>query len=111
MLSRRSAALLPVVALVLSCMPLRASKASFHIGVCTPTVAQSEDTLRGAEQLIKEYVSVTKGGMIRHVTFPDDFMSQQETVITSLVSLADDPRMKVVVASEAIPGVGLPWHP
>ena len=105
MLSRPSAALLPVVALVLSCMPLRASKASFHIGVCTPTVAQSEDTLRGAEQLIKEYGSVAKGGMIRHVTFPDDFMSQQETVITSMVSLADDPRMKVVVASEAIPGV------
>jgi hypothetical protein len=32
-------------------------------------------------------------------------MSQQETVISNLVSLADDPRMKVVVACQAIPGV------
>jgi hypothetical protein len=68
-------------------------------------VAQSEDALRGAEQLIREYGSVARGGMIRHLTFPDDFMSQQETVITNLVSLADDPRMKVVVACESIPGV------
>jgi hypothetical protein len=105
MLFRPSAALLPVVALALSCMPSAASKAAFHIGVCTPTVAQSEDALRGAEQLIREYGSVARGGMIRHLTFPDDFMSQQETVITNLVSLADDPRMKVVVACESIPGV------
>jgi hypothetical protein len=77
----------------------------FHIGVCTETVAQQEDDLRGAERLIKEYGSVAKGGMIRHVTYPDDFMSQQETVISNLVSLADDPLMKVVVSCNALPGV------
>ena len=77
----------------------------FHIGVCTETVTQSEDDLRGAEQLIKEYGSVTNGGMIRHITYPDDFMSQQETVISNLVSLADDPLMKVVVTCNALPGV------
>ena len=81
--------------------------------MCTQTVAQSEDELRGAEQLIQEYGSVAKGGMIRHITYPDDFMSQQETVITNLVSLADDPKMKVIVASQAIPGRGrgVPAHP
>ena len=77
----------------------------FHIGVCTETVAQQEDDLRGAERLIKEYGSVTNGGMIRHITYPDDFMSQQETVISTLVSLADDPLMKVVVTCNALPGV------
>jgi hypothetical protein len=107
MLLKPGTVLLSAVTLLISCVPLFAakSKASFHIGVCTPTVAQSEDSLRGAEQLIKEYGSVSRGGMIRHITFPDDFMSQQETILTSLVSLADDPRMKVVVACEAIPGV------
>jgi len=91
--------------LLVSCESRPAGGAGFHIGVCTGTVTQQEDDLRGAEQLIKEYGSVAKGGMVRHLTFPDDFMSQQETVISSLVSLADDPRMKVVVACQAIPGV------
>ena len=54
---------------------------------------------------MKEYGSAAKGGMIRHITYPDDFMSQQETVITNLVSLADDPLMKVVVVCQSIPGV------
>jgi len=98
-------ALFAAVALTLCGAPSWAAKARFHIGICTPTVAQSEDTLRGAEQLIREYGAVGRGGMIRHITFPDDFMSQQETVVTSLVALADDPRMKAVVACEAIPGV------
>jgi hypothetical protein len=79
--------------------------AKFHIGVCTETVTQSEDDLRGAEQLIKEYGSVNNGGMVRHITYPDDFMSQQETVISNIVSLADDPLMKVVVTCNALPGV------
>jgi hypothetical protein len=43
--------------------------------------------------------------MIRHISYPDDFMSQQETVISNLVSLADDPLMKVVVVCQGIPGV------
>jgi hypothetical protein len=91
--------------LLVSCEARPAAGAGFHIGVCTGTVTQQEDDLRGAEQLIKEHGSVAKGGMVRHLTFPDDFMSQQETVISSLVSLADDPRMKVVVVCQAIPGV------
>jgi len=79
-------------------------KAKFHIGVVTGTVSQSEDDLRGAEQLIKEYGSVKDGGMIQHITYPDDFMSQQETFISSLVAFADDPLMKAIVVNNAIPG-------
>jgi len=99
------AALLPSFMLMFSGGALSAAKAPFHIGVCTETVTQSEDDLRGAEQLIKEYGSVANGGMVRHITYPDDFMSQQETVISNLVSLADDPLMKVVVTCNALPGV------
>jgi hypothetical protein len=89
---------------LLACEPASRQQ-DFHIGVCTPTVAQCEDELRGAERLIGEYGSVARGGMIRHITYPDDFMSQQETLVSNLESLADDPRMKVVVASQAYPGV------
>ncbi|MDR3673405.1 MAG: DUF3798 domain-containing protein [Holophaga sp.] len=98
-------ALLLAAALLVSCNPHAATRSAFHIGIATGTVTQQEDDLRGAEQLMKEYGSAAKGGMIRHITFPDDFMSQQETVVSSLVALADDPLMKVVVASQAIPGV------
>jgi len=72
--------------------------------VSTETVYQAEDDLRGAEQLIKEYGSASSGGYIRHITTPDDFMAQQETLISNLVSLADDPLMKVIVTCNSLPG-------
>ncbi|MDR1020439.1 MAG: DUF3798 domain-containing protein [Synergistaceae bacterium] len=78
--------------------------APFHIGVATLTVSQAEDTYRGAENLIKLYGNVADGGMIRHVTMPDSFMSEMETTISQIVGLADDPLVKVVVVDDAIPG-------
>src|SRR5512145_434072 len=82
----------------------KAGGGKYHIGVVTGTVSQSEDDLRGAEALIKAYGDVKSGGMIQHITYPDDFMSQQETYISSVVSLADDKLMKAIVVNQAIPG-------
>jgi len=79
-------------------------KAPFHIGVVTGTVSQSEDDLRGAEALIKEYGSVKDGGMIQHITYPYDFMSQQETFISNVVAFADDKAMKAIIVNQGIPG-------
>ncbi len=81
-----------------------AANAKFHIGIVTGTVSQSEDDLRGAELLIKKYGDVSKGGMIKHLTYPDNFMSEMETTIAQIAGLADDPKMKVVVVNQAIPG-------
>ena len=81
-----------------------AANAKFHIGIVTGTVSQSEDDLRGAELLIKKYGDVAKGGMIKHLTYPDNFMSEMETTIAQIAGLADDPKMKVVVVNQAIPG-------
>ena len=78
--------------------------APFHIGVATLTVSQAEDTYRGAERLIKEYGDVANGGMIKHVTMPDNFMSEMETTISQIVGLADDPKVTVIVVDDAIPG-------
>jgi hypothetical protein len=80
------------------------AKAKFHIGIMTGTVSQSEDDLRGAELLIKMYGDAKAGGMITHITYPNDFMAQQETVISQIVSLADDPLMKAIIVNEAVPG-------
>ena len=89
------------VAVLLACPAFAAAK--FHIGVVTGTVSQSEDDLRGAERLIKESGDVAKGGMIKHLTYPDNFMSEMETTISQIVGLADDPLMKVIVVNQAIP--------
>lgn len=78
--------------------------APFHIGICTGTVSQSEDDLRGAEKLIEQYGTVEDGGMIQHITYPDNFMTEMETTISQIASLADDPLMKAVIVNQAIPG-------
>ena len=54
----------------------------FHIGIVTGTVSQSEDDLRGAEALIAEYGSVDEGGMIQHLTYPDNFYEKGVDVTT-----------------------------
>jgi hypothetical protein len=76
----------------------------FHIGIVTGTVSQSEDDLRGAEEMIRLYGDVSKGGMVRHLTYPDNFMSEMETTIAQIAGMADDPLMKIVVVNQAIPG-------
>lgn len=75
-----------------------------HIGIVTGTVSQGEDELRGAEAMIAKYGDATSGGMIKHVTYPDNFMAEQETTIAQITGLADDADMKVIVVNQAIPG-------
>jgi hypothetical protein len=64
------------------------AEAKYHIGIITGTVSQSEDDLRGAEAMIKEYGDVKNGGMIQHLTYPNNFMAEQQTTISQIVSLA-----------------------
>ncbi|MDR1211211.1 MAG: DUF3798 domain-containing protein [Spirochaetaceae bacterium] len=76
----------------------------FHIGILTETVSQAEDDLRGAEELIRRYGRVSEGGIIQHVTYPDNFMDQQEVFISQVAAMADDPLMKAIIINNAIPG-------
>lgn len=93
--------LLFFVMLVLSAVSL---SEDFHIGVVSGTVSQSEDGLRGAEELMKLYGSADEGGRVVHVTYPDNFMQEMETTISQIVGLADDPKMKAIIITEAVPG-------
>ena len=97
--------LLALLACSLFVSAAAADDAPFHIGVMTSTGSQAEDNLRGAELMIERYGDASKGGMIAHVTYPDNFMSEMETTITQIAGLADDPKMKAIVVNEAIPGV------
>ena len=77
---------------------------NYHIGIVTTSVSQSEDNFRGAEAVAKKYGLSTEGGKITVVTIPDNFMQEQETTISQMVSLADDPQMKAIVVAEGVPG-------
>ncbi len=81
-----------------------AFSADYHIGLYTSTVSQGEDEVRGAEALIKEYGAVRNGGIIQHITMPDDYMEEQETTISEISGFSDDRRMRAVVVTQGVPG-------
>jgi hypothetical protein len=72
---------------------------AFKIGLMTGTVSQNEEEFRAGQQLARRY-----GDRLKHVTYPDNFMQEQETVIAQLAGLAADPEVKVVVVGQAVPG-------
>ncbi|HTM57742.1 MAG TPA: DUF3798 domain-containing protein [Candidatus Udaeobacter sp.] len=76
-----------------------AAPGAFTIGIMTGTVSQGEEDFRAGQQMAARYP-----GRVKTVTFPDNFSSEVETVISQLTGLAADPEMKVVVAGQAIPG-------
>ena len=44
------------------------------------------------------------GEMIKHVTYPDNFMQEQETTIAQILGLASDKDVKAIVICHAVPG-------
>ena len=75
------------------------SSTDFKIGIMTGTVSQGEEDYRAGQQVAARYP-----GRVRTVTFPDNFSSEVETVISQMVGLADDPAVEVVIAGQAING-------
>jgi hypothetical protein len=77
---------------------------AFRIGIVTGDVNQGADDILGAKELIRLYGAAENGGIIRHLIYPDNFMDEQETTKKLVVSLADDPLIKVIVVNQAVPG-------
>lgn len=73
--------------------------ADFKIGIMTGTVSQGEEDYRAGQQVAARYP-----GRVRTVTFPDNFSTEIETVVSQLVGLSADPEVKVVIAGQAING-------
>src|SRR5690349_22204069 len=76
-----------------------ASGDEFKIGIMTGTVSQGEEDFRAAQQVKAKY-----GSRVIAVTYPDNFMQEQETVIAQLTGLAADPKVKVIIVGQAVPG-------
>jgi hypothetical protein len=73
--------------------------APFKIGIVTGTVSQGEDEYRAGEQMKQRY-----GDRVIHVTYPDNFMAEQETTISQIAGLASDPDVKIIAICQAVPG-------
>lgn len=71
----------------------------YKIGIITGTVSQGEEEYRAAENMKAKY-----GDKIVTATYPDNFMKEQETVISQVLTLAADPDIKAIVFIQAVPG-------
>ena len=76
-----------------------AAAGDYKIGIMTGTVTQGEESYRAAEMLEKQHP-----GKIVLATFPDKFATEQETTISTALSLASDPDVKAIVFSQAVQG-------
>lgn len=70
------------------------------VGLMTGTVSQGEEEYRAAEDMVAKYGKDT----IIHYVYPDNFMNEQETTISLIVSMAADPDVKAIVVLQAVPG-------
>ncbi|HBG00288.1 MAG TPA: hypothetical protein DDW87_01760, partial [Firmicutes bacterium] len=77
----------------------QAAELPFKIGVVTGTVSQGEEEYQAALKMVARYP-----GSIEHVTYPDNFMQEQETVIGQILQFAMDPQIKAIVVTQAVPG-------
>ena len=77
-----------------------AEEDTFHIGIVTGSVSQSEDDRRGAEAFQAMYGE----DMVKLAIYPDNFSEEIETTIQTIVNFADDPLMKAIIVNQAVPG-------
>lgn len=75
------------------------AEGDYKIGIMTTTVSQSEESYRAAEMLVEQ-----NPGKIVLATFPDKFATEQETSISTALSLASDPDVKAIIFSQAVQG-------
>ena len=72
---------------------------NFKIGIITGTASQGDEEITQANKMKEKY-----GDMIVTSTYPDNFTTETETVISNAVAMASDPDVKAIVWCQAIPG-------
>ncbi|MBR6810447.1 MAG: DUF3798 domain-containing protein, partial [Clostridia bacterium] len=72
---------------------------NWKIAILTGTVSQGEEEFRAAEKAVQ----VWGADHIITDTYPDNFMSEQETTVSKLVGFAADPDVKAIVMCQPFP--------
>ena len=97
---KRKLSMVLVLVLVLGIVGVsQAAELPFKIGVVTGTVSQGEEEYQAAMKMVARYP-----GSIEHVTYPDNFMQEQETVIGQILQFAMNPEINAIVVCQAVPG-------
>jgi hypothetical protein len=89
---------LMVAALVVSISGVSFAAAG-KVAIVTNTVSQNEEEYRSAQEMVAKY-----GDKIIHVTWPDNFMTEQEQMVSIVAKLAADPDVKALIINQAVPG-------
>lgn len=75
------------------------SLGDFKIGVMSSSISQGEESYRAAAALLARYPN-----NVVHVTYPDQFTTEQEQTISTMISMAADPKIKAIVTCESVVG-------
>ncbi|MBQ3316469.1 MAG: DUF3798 domain-containing protein [Spirochaetales bacterium] len=78
----------------------QAASSNWKIAVVTSTVTQGEEPYRAGEMAVEQYGKEH----IVHVTYPDNFTTEQEVALSTLLSLAADDEVKAIIVSGAPAG-------
>lgn len=70
------------------------------VAIVTNTLSQNEEEYRSAQELVKKYGDEK----IVHVLWPDNFMAEQEQMVSIVAQLASDPEIKALIINQAVPG-------
>lgn len=73
---------------------------NWKVAILTGTVSQGEEEFRAAEKAIATWGA----DHIVTATYPDNFMSEMETTVSTIVGFASDPDVKAIVMCQAVPG-------
>lgn len=72
---------------------------NFKIGIITGTASQGDEEITEANKMKEKY-----GDMIVTATYPDNFSTETETLISNAVAMASDPDLKAIIWCQAVPG-------
>lgn len=70
------------------------------IAIVTNTLSQNEEEYRSAEEMVNRYGDKK----IMHVLWPDNFMTEQEQMISTVAKIGSDPDVKALIINQAVPG-------
>ncbi|MBP7223518.1 MAG: DUF3798 domain-containing protein [Sedimentibacter sp.] len=70
------------------------------IAIVTNTLSQNEEEYRSAELMVKTYGE----DKIMHVLWPDNFMTEQEQMISTIAKIGSNPDVKGLIINQAVPG-------
>lgn len=102
---KRFISILLVLCLVLSIVgcsssaPTSGSAGKGKVAIITNTLSQNEEEYRSAEQMKEKY-----GDRIVHELWPDNFMAEQEQMVSIVAKIASDPDIKALIINQAVPG-------